>query len=175
MRFADYDHDGKATEFVFQVGNTALREEDERANWGLREQSTVARVRRRRLPDKPLILQASHWEALLGAKTPVKVVDWKCWDHGSDRETELQLSADKKTVFMSQARNMNATRTEAAENLLRKKGCEEKEIIRRKTLLQNPVRLAGLKPPFRKLLYGRGNAKGEIKSCRLYVGTDIWS
>jgi hypothetical protein len=47
-------------------------------------------------------LQAPEWEALLGAKGPVKVVDWRCWDHGSDTETVLQLSADKKGIHVSQ-------------------------------------------------------------------------
>jgi len=101
MRFGDYDHDGKATEFVFQVGTLPCG----------KKMSVVIGVSggnpRLRVfgsaenPDKPLILQASHWEALLGAKSPVKVVDWKCGDHGSDRETELQLSADKNGIHVA--------------------------------------------------------------------------
>ncbi len=91
MRFGDYDHDGKATEFVFQVGTLpcgkrmsvviGVSDENPRLHvFGAAEN-----------PNKPLILQASHWEALLQAKSPVKVVDWNCGDHGSDRETELHI------------------------------------------------------------------------------------
>ncbi|MGO9121390.1 MAG: hypothetical protein ACLQPD_27745 [Desulfomonilaceae bacterium] len=101
MRFGDYDHDGKATEFVFQVGTLpcgkkmsvviGVSDKNPRLHvFGAAENS-----------DKPLILQASHWEALLQAKSPVKVVDWKCGDHGSDRETELLLSADKNGIHAS--------------------------------------------------------------------------
>ncbi|MEW6533959.1 MAG: hypothetical protein AB1473_24245 [Thermodesulfobacteriota bacterium] len=104
MRFEDYDHDGKATEFAFQVGtlpcgkkmNVVIGISDR--NSRLHVFSSVER------PDKPLILQASHWEALLKAKAPVKVVDWACGDHGSDTETELELSADEKGI--------HATKTE---------------------------------------------------------------
>jgi hypothetical protein len=101
MRLGDYDHDGKATEFVFQVGTLPCG----------KKMSVVIGVsdKNPRLhvfgaaenPDKPLILQASHWEALLQAKSPVKVVDWKCGDHGSDTETELLLSADKNGIHAS--------------------------------------------------------------------------
>ena len=101
MRFGDYDHDGKATEFVFQVGTLPCG----------KKMSVVIGVsdKNPRLhvfgaadnPNKPLILQASHWEALLHAKSPVKVMDWKCGDHGSDRETELLLSADKNGIHAS--------------------------------------------------------------------------
>jgi hypothetical protein len=101
MRFGDYDHDGKATEFVFQVGTLPCGKKMSvvigvsAKNPRLRVFSSTGN------PDKPLILQASHWEALIGAKSPVKVVDWKCGDHGSDRETELQLSADKNGIHVS--------------------------------------------------------------------------
>jgi len=104
MNFQDYDHDGKAAEFAFQVGTLPCG----------KKMSVVIGISGKipRLhvfgsvehPDKPLILQASHWEALLKAKAPIKVVDWACGDHGSHIETELELSADGTGI--------HATRTE---------------------------------------------------------------
>lgn len=101
MRFGDYDHDGKATEFVFQVGTLPCGKKMSVVIGVSAEKPRLHVFSSAGNPDKPLILQTSHWEALLGAKAPVKVVDWKCGDHGSDRETELQLSADKKGIHVA--------------------------------------------------------------------------
>ena len=104
MRFGDYDHDGEATEFLLQVGTlpcgkpmsvaVGVSHRTDR----LKVFSTVEH------PDKPLALQASHWESLLRAKGPIKVVDWVCGDHASETETALELSAD--------AEGIHATRSE---------------------------------------------------------------
>jgi hypothetical protein len=94
MRLADYDHDGEATEFLLQVGTLPCGKEMmvavgvSRVNPRLHAFRTVER------PKKPLILQASHWQALLDAQGPVTVLDWRCADHGSETETDLELSAD---------------------------------------------------------------------------------
>jgi hypothetical protein len=62
MRFEDYDHDGKATEFAFQVGTLPCGKKMNVVigisgrNPRLHVFGTVEH------PDKPLILQASHWE-----------------------------------------------------------------------------------------------------------------
>ncbi|MFZ5501433.1 MAG: hypothetical protein ACOY58_05940 [Candidatus Micrarchaeota archaeon] len=50
-----------------------------------------------------MVLQAYHWEALLKAKAPIKVVDWVCGDHGSDTETELELSADGNGIHATRS------------------------------------------------------------------------
>lgn len=103
MRFQDYDHDGKATEFAFQVGTLPCG----------KKMSVVVGIsgRNPRLHvfgtveqgGKPLVLQAYHWEALLKAKAPIKVVDWVCGDHGSDTETELELSADGNGIHATRS------------------------------------------------------------------------
>ncbi len=49
-------------------------------------------------PERPLVLQAWQWESLLEAKAPIKVTDWKCGDHGSDAETELELAIDENGI-----------------------------------------------------------------------------
>ncbi len=92
MNFADYDHDGKRTEFYLQtevapcgksVGVVIGLSTD---NPRLHVFGTVSN------PGKPLYLQKREWEALRDASSaPVRVLDWACGDHGADTETELQL------------------------------------------------------------------------------------
>lgn len=106
MRFGDYDHDGRATEFLLQVGTLPCG----------KRMSVVIGISRSRPslhvfgtvehPEKPLVLQAAHWESLLQAQAPFKIVDWACGDHGSDTETDLELSADGDGI--------HATKTEFA-------------------------------------------------------------
>jgi hypothetical protein len=98
MRFGDYDHDGRATEFLFQVGTLPCGKQMSvaigisRHNPRLHAFSTVEH------PERPLVLQAWEWESLLQAQGPTKVLDWKCGDHGSDTETELEISADENGI-----------------------------------------------------------------------------
>jgi hypothetical protein len=92
MRFGDYDHDGRATEFLLQVGTFPCGKKMcvavgvSRHTPHLHVFSTVAH------PERPLILQDWQWESLLRATGPIKVISWRCADHGSDTETELELS-----------------------------------------------------------------------------------
>lgn len=92
MHFADYDHDGKQTEFYLQteaapcgkslgvvVGLSAY-------NPKLHVFGTVPS------PGKPLYLQEREWEALRdAAASPLEILDWACFDHASPTETDLQL------------------------------------------------------------------------------------
>ena len=52
-------------------------------------------------PERPLVMQSSHWESLRRATAPIKLVDWLCGDHGSDTETELELSTDKDGIHVT--------------------------------------------------------------------------
>jgi hypothetical protein len=91
MHFGDYDHDGWTTEFVLQVGTVACGHRlavvvgVSRRNPHLHAFGTAVR------PDKPLALDPRYWDALLRATGPTNVIEWACWDHGSDTETELEL------------------------------------------------------------------------------------
>jgi hypothetical protein len=106
MSFADYDHDGRPTEFLLQVGTLPCGKRMSIAIGISRRNGRVHAFTTVENPEQPLVLQASQWEALLQAKTPQKVLDWKCGDHGSETETELELSAD--------AQGIHATRIEYA-------------------------------------------------------------
>ncbi|MBI4965775.1 MAG: hypothetical protein HY913_21030 [Desulfomonile tiedjei] len=104
MRFGDYNHDGRPTEFLLQVGTLPCGKIMSVAVGVSRGKDRLHVFGSVENPEKPLVLQASHWEALLKARGPIKVVDWVCGDHGSETETELELSA--------QAEGIRATRIE---------------------------------------------------------------
>ncbi len=94
MRFGDYDHDGRPTEFLLQVGTFPCGKKMcaavgiSRRSPHLHVFSTVAH------PERPLILQDWQWESLLRSEGPIKVISWRCADHGSDTETDLELSIE---------------------------------------------------------------------------------
>jgi hypothetical protein len=92
MHFADYDHDGKRTEFYLQTEAAPCGKSVgvvigvSTSNPRLHVFGTASN------PSKPLYLQRHEWEALRDAKSgPVKVLDWPCGDHGADTQTELRL------------------------------------------------------------------------------------
>jgi hypothetical protein len=93
MHFADYNHDGKSTEFFLQTSVEPCGKIMgivvglDRTNPGLHPFGTATH------PDKPLVMQKREWEALLESSGPTKLLDWRCGDHGSEIETEMELSA----------------------------------------------------------------------------------
>ena len=99
MKFADYDHDGRATEFVLQIGTLPCGKRMSvvvgisRSNPRLHVFTSVER------PEEPLVLQAWHWESLRRAKSVVKVVQWPCGDHGYDGVDEFELRAEKGNIY----------------------------------------------------------------------------
>ncbi len=99
MNFGDYDHDGRASEFLLQVGTLPCGKRMSVVigvsgkNGSIHVFTSAAR------PDRPLVLQAWQWEKLRRAKEAIRVVSWPCGDHGSDRETELELRAEEGTIL----------------------------------------------------------------------------
>jgi hypothetical protein len=94
MRFGDYDHDGRATELVLQVGAggpcsrtwSELVGVDRKTN-RLHVYGTVAH------PDQPLVLaHLSSWDEVL-KKPSVEVMWWRCGDHGAEQEQALLVRA----------------------------------------------------------------------------------
>ena len=94
MVLRDYDHDGRATEFVLQVGAIPCGH----------RQAIVIGVdsRNRRLhafssveaPGKPLVLERpEQWEKLRTHPGGVTVTLWGCGDHGGEEERTLRLRA----------------------------------------------------------------------------------
>jgi len=91
MHFADYDHDGAATEFYLQTEALPCGKSFgivigiSRTIPQLHVFGTASH------PGKPLHLQKHEWEALRDATGPVEVLDWPCGDHGSQIQTVLRL------------------------------------------------------------------------------------
>ena len=98
MQFADYNHDGKSTEFFLQTDAepcgkiTGVVVGLAGRNPRLHAFGTVLH------PDKPLVMHKHEWDALLKATSSVEVLDWPCFDHGSDTETDLELHATNGTI-----------------------------------------------------------------------------
>jgi hypothetical protein len=98
MKLADYDHDGQATEFLFQVDTLPCGKHQmvavgvSKANPHLHIFSSAEQ------PDKPLILGVWEWNALRHSSHPIDVIDWQCDDHMSESQWKVHLSADAGVI-----------------------------------------------------------------------------
>ncbi len=98
MHFADYNHDGKSTEFFLQTGVepcgkiTGIVVGVTQTHPRLHTFGTTLH------PDKPLVMQKREWEALLKAAGPIEVLEWPCGDHGSEIESDMKLSATNGNI-----------------------------------------------------------------------------
>ncbi len=96
MKFGDYDHDGRATEFMLQIAafpcghTTSIVVGVDKNNPRLHIFSSVE------APKDWLALESrGDWEKVRGP-LPVTLVEWSCGDHGSEDEESVQISADAK-------------------------------------------------------------------------------
>jgi hypothetical protein len=94
MVFADYDRDGRSTEFILQVGAGPCGHRQtvlvgiSRTNPNLHVFGTVAH------PDTPLVLESQEaWRQFLRSKGRTTVVSLPCGDHGSEFENDVELVA----------------------------------------------------------------------------------
>lgn len=94
MKFADYDHDGRASEFVLQIAafpcghRTSVVVGIDKKNSKLHVFSSVES------PKDSLALESpADWEKVR-TKVPVTLTEWSCGDHGSEDEETMQLSVD---------------------------------------------------------------------------------
>jgi len=93
MNFANFDHDRGAQEFLIQVATepcgklqfSAVGVSENRPH--LHFLSSVER------PNEPLVMPLPAWQALVPGSAPHTLVVWGCWDHGSDAEIDLTVSA----------------------------------------------------------------------------------
>lgn len=92
MAFADYDHDGSATEFLMQVGTLPCGKLQlaavgvSAANPHLHVFGTAAH------PDDPLMMSYWVWDVLKRSGKPKEVEEWPCDDHGSDESDRVVVS-----------------------------------------------------------------------------------
>ncbi|HEV3075725.1 MAG TPA: hypothetical protein VHB47_14985 [Thermoanaerobaculia bacterium] len=98
MKLEDYDHDGRASEFLLQVDVLPCGKRMAVAVGVSRSNPHLHVFHARDEPEEPLVLRIDQWEALRDASGPIRRVDWKCGDHASDTETELELQAGPRGI-----------------------------------------------------------------------------
>lgn len=92
LNFADYDHDGRATEFYLQTSSIACGWQFgvvigvSRANPRLHVFTTADNQ------DSPLRLRYPLWENIRKAAGPFETTEWTCGDHGEETQSRLSLS-----------------------------------------------------------------------------------
>lgn len=97
MQLQDYARDGMKATFLLQVGNVPCGKLEmalvgvSSAVPHLHTFTTTAH------PERPLVLQASAWKALLATDREVKFTDLTCGDHASEQEREQIISAHAGT------------------------------------------------------------------------------
>ncbi len=104
MKFFDYDHDGRATEFFLQTDSLPCGKIAgivlgiSRTNNRLHAFASVNR------PSQALVLQFWEWQELGKSSGAVRVVDWRCGDHGSEEESDLEMEAVNGDIRVRQER-----------------------------------------------------------------------
>lgn len=106
MTFADYDHDGHATEFLLQVATLPCGKRQYIAVGVSATSPLLHPIGSAAHPNKPLVLPAQAWAALLKSPRPKPVDTWQCGDHGSERHTDVVLAADRGRIAVT-ARSFN--------------------------------------------------------------------
>ena len=98
MVFADYDHDGNATEFLLQVGTLPCGKLQlaavgiSAANPHLHVFGTGAHS------NEPLMMSQWVWERLKQSGEPKEVEEWPCGDHGSEESDRVVVSAKRGQI-----------------------------------------------------------------------------
>ena len=93
MQFADYDHDGQATELLVQVGEMPCGKLEFAAVGLSAENPHLHALASREHPKDPLMMPSDAWQALLKNSGPTRVTTLTCGDHGSDVWLDLVVSA----------------------------------------------------------------------------------
>jgi len=93
MTPGDYDHDGRATEFLLQVGTAPCGHTESvlvgvsAANPSLHAFTSVAH------PERPLVLEPHIWKLLLASGERGTGIEIQCGDHGAETQTEVSVHA----------------------------------------------------------------------------------
>jgi len=93
MNFADYNHDGQATEFLLQVDTAPCGKHEMVAVGVSAKDPHLHALSSIEGPAKPLVMTAAEWATLLKGPGEHQIVDWACGDHGSEEEQDLIISA----------------------------------------------------------------------------------
>jgi hypothetical protein len=101
LDFADYDHDGRATEFLLQVQTLPCGKREYVAVGLLPTTGRLGSLRTAEQPGQALMMPRHAWEALAASSRPEPVLTWDCDDHGSVRRTTQQPSADHGVIHVT--------------------------------------------------------------------------
>ncbi len=93
MNFADYDHDGQATEFLLQTETSPCGHSMGLVVGVSGKEDRLRAFASAAHPGEPLLMDLRAWRTLLNSRGPTRVRIWACGDHASDTETELEVSA----------------------------------------------------------------------------------
>ena len=117
MRFADYDHDGAETEFLLQVGTLPCGKVQYAAIGVSATNPHLHALGSAAHPEATLAMTLPAWHALLLKPGGSTVQLWACGDHGSDRRSELDLSAGKDGIHAHE-RDFSCPADESAAKVL---------------------------------------------------------
>jgi hypothetical protein len=92
MRFADYDHDGMATEFYLQTSAFPCAHTEGVVVGVSKKNPRLHAFGTARSPNRPLVLSEGAWSTLKLMTGPEEIVDWQCGDHGAETEMRLRLN-----------------------------------------------------------------------------------
>ncbi|PWR25498.1 hypothetical protein [Zavarzinia aquatilis] len=101
MKFADYDRDGRAEEFLLQVG-TLPCDKHQFVAIGLPKGADRLRALTAEGTEEPLVLPLAAWEALRRSTAPKTVETWACGDHGSEQREEMVVFARDGAISVSE-------------------------------------------------------------------------
>jgi hypothetical protein len=121
MKIADFDHDGRATEFLFQVATLPCGKH-QMVLVGISKSDPHLHIfSSAENPQTPLILGDWEWAALRQSSGPVDVIDWHCQDHGNDQEQKVHLSASSGLIHASMTSRQcpDQTKSEAYKEILK--------------------------------------------------------
>jgi hypothetical protein len=101
MKFADYDHDGSATEFLLQVGTLPCGKRQYMAVGTSKAIPHLHALNSASNPTTPLVLPAQVWQALLDGNGTHSVTTWACGDHGSYVLQDVLVSAENGSIHVT--------------------------------------------------------------------------
>ena len=121
MQFSDFDHDGQATEFLFQVATLPCGKH-QMVLVGISKTNPHLHIfSSQEKPNEPLILGSWEWQALHDNPGPIDVIDWHCGDHGSDQLWTVHLLAAAGSIHATKIARQcpDPTQSEAYKEILK--------------------------------------------------------
>jgi hypothetical protein len=92
MKFGDYNHDGRASEFLLQVGLRPCGRPRMALIGVSRRNPRLHAFASAETPEQPLLLPAESWAALLKGTKPVQVQEDSCDDPGTEAATSSTVT-----------------------------------------------------------------------------------